>query len=434
MGSVTDVRIEDFLEFKPKKDKIFFNKERMLLFQAHAMIAKTLEGIIHSPVIILNRYCRVSSCMDKDNLFGKKPKTFLWQLTQQQAFKDIWSELVKSPKSIRFTPTIDNKKFPFLLLPITTGGGVIKGLVLVLENNTFSELDMMTIEYACTACGLEFLKEEAVLEAEMRVKSDFIDDLLKSTESNYPQILSRAVTMGYDLEEPHLIMVTDVRVNVAAERKQNTLQEIMEGIALAMKNLNSQSIITIRRNQLIVILNISHLSEQGKKDIANTIIQWTSTRFPNCFVNIGIGSKCSNPIDYRRSWNEAMDCVKMMRTVGLSNSIKYYYDLGIYGILWDSSNKEKLERFSHSRVGPLIDYDKKHNSNLVRTLKLYLNNCCNLRKTAEDVFIHVSTLKYRIKKIQDLIGLELSNQEVRFQLEISIRILETLEVFKEEPS
>jgi DNA-binding PucR family transcriptional regulator len=69
----------------------------------------------------------------------------------------------------------------------------------------------------------------------------------------------------------------------------------------------------------------------------------------------------------------------------------------------------------------LIDYDKSHKAELVETLATYLESSGGLEATAARLHIHPSTLKYRLRRIQDLTGRDLRDAEHRFNLDLACR-------------
>jgi DNA-binding PucR family transcriptional regulator len=90
-----------------------------------------------------------------------------------------------------------------------------------------------------------------------------------------------------------------------------------------------------------------------------------------------------------------------------------------------------LRRFAEEWLGPLIAYDRAHRADLVRTLAVYLEAGGNQANAAEVLFIHVSTLKYRVQRIREISGRDLSDPGVRFHLLLATKVLRALEVLGE---
>ena len=77
-------------------------------------------------------------------------------------------------------------------------------------------------------------------------------------------------------------------------------------------------------------------------------------------------------------------------------------------------------------LGPLIEYDRARNADLVRTLSEYLERGGSLDQAAETLFIHRSTLKYRLGRIATLTGVDLADPDARFNLQLATRTLATI--------
>ncbi|MCD8249569.1 MAG: helix-turn-helix domain-containing protein, partial [Lachnospiraceae bacterium] len=84
-----------------------------------------------------------------------------------------------------------------------------------------------------------------------------------------------------------------------------------------------------------------------------------------------------------------------------------------------SSSSLVKERFFR-----LEKYDRKHGTSLRETLRVYLDHDRNLARTSDELYIHRSTLQYRLEKIENLTGFDLSDPETRFQLLFTYRLLD----------
>jgi DNA-binding PucR family transcriptional regulator len=113
--------------------------------------------------------------------------------------------------------------------------------------------------------------------------------------------------------------------------------------------------------------------------------------------------------------------------------VQCFEDLGIYRILSSVSNLTEVERFMKEKLGTLIEYDNDHKSEMVLTLARYFDCGCKYDETAERLMIHRSTLKYRLQRIRELTGYDLTDGSVRFDRHLATRIWRTLEVLTGTP-
>ena len=82
----------------------------------------------------------------------------------------------------------------------------------------------------------------------------------------------------------------------------------------------------------------------------------------------------------------------------------------------------ELKGFVDGLLGPVISYDSVRGTELVATLEAFLDEGCNLQATADRLFVHVNTLKYRLSRVERLVGINLQDPETRFNLGLALRI------------
>jgi hypothetical protein len=137
---------------------------------------------------------------------------------------------------------------------------------------------------------------------------------------------------------------------------------------------------------------------------------------------IGIGEKVSSLSKLYFSYSTASYALKTAKDS--NKDCVYFDDLGIFRILSSVSNKELLQNIYFEMLDPIIDYDRKNNTQLLKTLKVYLNFDGSIQKTANFLYNHRNTINYRMKKIHDLLKKDLTSTEDKFNLRMAFYIKE----------
>lgn len=119
---------------------------------------------------------------------------------------------------------------------------------------------------------------------------------------------------------------------------------------------------------------------------------------------IGVSSKCEESSDFVRSFNEAYSAHKIAQLT--ENRVTYYNDLSIYSLLLPLRNHEILNEFCKKILGPLKEYENRYSTNLLETIRIYLENNGDYKKTAYFLNTHENTIRFRIRKAKSLLGLE----------------------------
>jgi DNA-binding PucR family transcriptional regulator len=105
-----------------------------------------------------------------------------------------------------------------------------------------------------------------------------------------------------------------------------------------------------------------------------------------------------------------------------SNRIICFEELGVVGMLIHAQNKEPVKQKAKHLLGPLYEKKQDH-AELIKTLYVFLENSGNLEKTMDELMLSMSGLRYRIKKIETLLGKEIRNPTVGYQLFITLQVL-----------
>ena len=135
----------------------------------------------------------------------------------------------------------------------------------------------------------------------------------------------------------------------------------------------------------------------------------------------GIGEPVNEILSIKESFQQAKRVLEVS-TVFNMKKIVAYGDLGIYNLIYSIRDRNTLERYVNGKIGALLEYDKKRKSSLLITLEKFLATKSIIKRAAEELFIHVKTMEYRLKKIEGILGVDLSNAEVCLELNMAIKI------------
>lgn len=150
----------------------------------------------------------------------------------------------------------------------------------------------------------------------------------------------------------------------------------------------------------------------------------------NISVSIGIGSSYENLNMMKSSLKEAELSIKYLKCNGYDSKIKKYDEIGVYKLLFNIEDKAVLENFYYGTLGPILENDKKIKEvNNIKILETYFNEDCNVTSTAEKLFLHRNTLKYIIKKVEELLECDLRNFNDCNKLKMVIEIGKIIKLY-----
>jgi DNA-binding PucR family transcriptional regulator len=72
-------------------------------------------------------------------------------------------------------------------------------------------------------------------------------------------------------------------------------------------------------------------------------------------------------------------------------------------------------------LGPVFDYDAEHDTNLIETLTVFLDCTGSWTRAGESLHVHVNTLRYRISRVEELTGMDLSDFAQRVDVYLALQ-------------
>ena len=91
-----------------------------------------------------------------------------------------------------------------------------------------------------------------------------------------------------------------------------------------------------------------------------------------------------------------------------------------------SEDPGELERFYAETIEPLAAYDEQYETELVATVEAYLDNDGNVAATAKQLFTHRHTIRYRLERVRELCGHDVSATEGREKLGLGLKAMRVL--------
>ena len=134
-------------------------------------------------------------------------------------------------------------------------------------------------------------------------------------------------------------------------------------------------------------------------------------------VLAGWGPRCHDLADFGAGVARARWVVDVLSGLPGDPDGAGYDDLGIYALLYEKRDHDQLADFAERWLGRLQSH-----AELVHTLRVLLETG-GPSAAATALFVHISTLKYRLRKIESILGLDLSDPEVCFNLRLAFKIV-----------
>ena len=105
-----------------------------------------------------------------------------------------------------------------------------------------------------------------------------------------------------------------------------------------------------------------------------------------------------------------------------SAGIRYCRDLALPFLIGVLQKEPVARDLIHPALGTLESYDDQNDTDLLKTLRLFVETGCSQSETAQKLYVHLNTLKYRLKRIGELTGIDFKDRNALFHIELSFRL------------
>jgi sugar diacid utilization regulator len=292
---------------------------------------------------------------------------------------------------------------------------VLGVLALTDPHRRVGEHELVALEEGALVLATELAHLRALAETELRLRRDLVDDLLTGTDDESAR--SRAAALGHDLTEPHHVLLVDW-----AQAREDALVQAVEQAATRV--LGAPPLLARRRAGLVAI--VARPAAWADRHQWGVLRDELTRRVRGYSGSIGVGGAFTAPSEASRSYDEAERALRIRQGSASSAGVTVHDELGIYRLL-AAADQAETAQFVREWLGPLLDYDAAHRTGLVATLWQYYECGGNYDQTAEALFICRSTVRYRLRRIRQLTGLDLGDVDSRLNLHVASRAWQVMQ-------
>ncbi len=137
---------------------------------------------------------------------------------------------------------------------------------------------------------------------------------------------------------------------------------------------------------------------------------------------------CSNVFSTIKSckifYNQAVEALKIGSIVEQDGFLYQYEDIQPYVFIYRFKDSLLKEDFLNNQLNLINIYDEENQSELYKTLYAYLKNNHNITKASEEIHVHRNTLRYRLEKITEILGVDIDEDDNSFKLYSAIKTMD----------
>lgn len=257
---------------------------------------------------------------------------------------------------------------------------------------------------------------ELILETNVNNKrtGDYLYNLLFGYEVNDKYIEKISAQFGLTFDRPYRVgvIVIDRKYGINLEQDEHTYCYYVDCLNREVIHMKKRPMYMRFLNKFVLLFEATENKETEHQ--IERILKELDSRAPFAgFINSTciLGAAYTRPADFGKSYQEAKNLIpkKELLPNPTGKKVLSASSMGIYKYLFNSGNQQEIMNYCNDKLKKLEMYDNENGSFLIDTLVNYYMCGFNIGKTAQMMFVHRNSLQYRLKKIEEILGISLDD-------------------------
>lgn len=405
----------------------------------YADIAQGIAQLVKHPVSIVDRFRRVLG-----NGFVIDQMHIPRQFIRDEATGDSYLSEQYKPEVIKPIPNsaatrmiVNTPRGPIehIVCPVKVGAMTLGQIIVwgMLEPAQ-SSIELMAIEHGSTVTALKMMERRSIEAVEQRFRNEILEGLLSAEPSAHERAIVLARELGHRLTPPFVVILVgpdsphDALLSKAERNEQSNFDSSLHLAMRYIRATRPDAIFWYEGLRLVVFYPLASNEVRGAKSFLTQELTRVCERVRNENAPYTISIGISGVVTELSQFREAYACAKQSLQIGrvpqgnAQCSVTHYDDLGIFRIISPNESPASIERFCQDTIGAVIAYDQQNNTDLVETLRVFLEQNQNLAQAAKVLNIHYNTLRYRLDRIKELLGDALDHPQQRLAIEVALHL------------
>lgn len=296
----------------------------------------------------------------------------------------------------------------------------ILGYIWIQEtDSTLTDIELDFIHEVSHHVGKILYQKKQLKLKKDQEKNDLYKKIMENEFQTEAQVKWEAANVNISIPDSYIINVFTV-----GQESEEIFGELLEKAGLFSNALKLPTHLFIDQLKIVIMIG-SNLSPPGELvESANELTSTVLSQFSEHQIYSGISNERSSILQLKKSYMEAIEVIKTAKFIGLDALPSFEYKkLGLFRYLETVSQYQAKLNYTNEELLKLKQKDEEDQTSLLQTLEVYLSQNCRLKLTAEKLFIHINTLKYRLNQITELTSITFDDFQTNCQIFMDLQII-----------
>ncbi len=309
------------------------------------------------------------------------------------------------------------------------GGRIDHGrLVLFHPSRSLTLEDLAVLDRASDVAAICLTQQFALTAVETKYRGDFFRDVLAGRAGEGDDVAGHARTLGWELDRPAVVVVASLETENAPPMSRGyqgplELERFSAAWSGVVSAADPSAPVVGFAAEVVALLPVADPgSERAMVDRTISQVRGDGGGGRRTFA-AGVSRVLHTPADLPDAYEQAHKALVAGRRLHGPSAVAHFDDLGVFRLLSLIEDDRELDRFVREALKELADEASAEAETLRDTLQVLLDNNLNVAETARLLHFHYNTLRYRIQKIERIVGPFTTDANLRLDLALALRIL-----------
>ena len=318
-------------------------------------------------------------------------------------------------------------------LRVAAGGEDLARLVSFRAGSPISADDVHALERAAAVAALLITREEAITAVENKYQGDFLRDLFLRRAGDEQYVDEHTAAFGWDLRWPVVVLAAEIDPPAAGAEPVSGVQRRrwQERFSAAWRQVTGALGPGVPcvdfSSEVVTLLPVADGDDEpvAGHDAVRRVVTAVAGdkgggRRP---FSVGVSRVATSLDELPDAYGQARRAVEVGRRVNGGGSTTFFDQLGVHRLIALVPDTSELSAFTRDVLGPLA-LSTNEAADLRETLQVLLDTNFNVAEAARLQFFHYNTMRYRVSKLERLLGPLSSDPHLRLDVAVALRVLE----------
>lgn len=326
-----------------------------------------------------------------------------------------------------------------VVVPIVAGDFEHGWLVAARRDAAHAPDTVTILERAAAVAALTITQKLAVTAVETRYQSDLVRDLVEGRLDDLDRVLDQARWFGWNVQASLVLTVTTVQAvrDQSPRSRRDDLERFAAAWRSALESLVAGAAVVVVSDQVVTLLPASQSETEPSPSAQDESVPAAADLIASVGARVaghrqgvpqpastGISRAVASLSDLPAAYSQARRAAQVGLQTGAPGAVTCFDSLGVLRLLSLIPDSGELRSYLSEVLGPLVPGGNAEHTDLLETLRVLLEANLNVAEAARCLHFHYNTLRYRINKLERLLGPFMTDPTVRLNVQLALHLAE----------